>query len=151
MVSLVQMFASLKFWFIQKVGLRWFMLFKSHLGKELSFRKWCVSFSNEKKKKKEFSNVQNKVFRVWHKIMYLCSISPDSGNCVIALLDSHHCEKPMPEAWGAAWRNMNILLSHQTFSLLGWGGELFLRNDYIKVFSFKCHPFLGRGQLIEVN
>ena len=45
----------------------------------------------------------------------------DLAAAAAAWLDSHHCEQPLSEAWGIAWRNANTLLFHQTFSLLGLG------------------------------
>lgn len=71
------------------------MLFKSHLGKELSCGRQRASFSSVTKRNSAMLKIKS--LRVLRKIMYFCSI-PRVTDCVIALLDSHHCTKPMPEA-----------------------------------------------------
>ena len=131
LVSLIQIFDSLKLWFSQKVGRRWFMLFKSHLGKKLSCGRWCASFFSVKKRNSAMLKIKS--LRVLRKIIYFCSI-PWITDCVRALLDPPHCTKPMPEASWSAWRNMNILLFHQTISLLVLGSEALPQKQLHKSF-----------------
>lgn len=80
LVSLVQLSESLKLWFTHKVGLRWYVLFKSWQGAVAGDR--VPSFPGwNKKKKRNPAMLKIKSLRVLHKIMYFCSISPDYWLC----------------------------------------------------------------------
>lgn len=112
----------------------------------------CASFpSVGGGKKRNLAMLKIRSLRVLHKIIYFYSIYPWIPDCIIALPDSHYCSRPKPKALWSAWRDMHIWLLTKLVYCWDWRKNFFLRNDYIKVFSFKYHTLLRGGQFLGAN